>query len=244
MLSIKTLLKALFVLFLASNYKSLPLAYFVRFYYIAIKRIFVPVTLKKWGLLKSDYFTYKHPKSPEGLGAFAPVTFHTYNSAFECDMFLHKSNSTYFTELDIVRTDALCRLFGKFFDQYALKYNSAPYIPVAAVQATFKKEIKPYARYDVTSRVLSWDDKWLFLLSKFTLPGQKNRTACTAITKYVFKHGKKTIPPKEYLEACGYYNEQAEKVAKLNYQLCKDFVETGVVQDIDMDVPEAAIVEN
>ncbi|GMM37118.1 hypothetical protein DASC09_044430 [Saccharomycopsis crataegensis] len=229
-------LKVLVALYLASSYKSLPLAYFFRFFNQVFQLLIVPYIKKKLG------FTVKlgPPIKNEGpnLAIFTPQVFKTYNSPFECDMFFHKSNSTYFTELDIVRTRLMCTIFGEFFLQYYGRHGSFPYVPVSAVQATFKKEIKPYSRYNVVSRIVAWDNKWIFILSKFILPGQNDRTSCTAITRYILKQGRKTIEPREAMKACGLYSKEAEEISQKNFAMVEDFLNTGDIQDVDLYIPE------
>ena len=46
------------------------------------------------------------------------------------------------------------------------------YLPVlGAVSCHFRREIKPYERYDIWTRVLSWDSKWIYLISHFVKEG-------------------------------------------------------------------------
>jgi len=42
---------------------------------------------------------------------------------------------------------------------------------LGAVSCHFKREIKPYERYDIWTRVLSWDRKWIYLVSHFVKEG-------------------------------------------------------------------------
>lgn len=91
----------------------------------------------------------------------------------------------------------------------------------------FKKSIAPFARYEISSRVLCWDQKWIYVVSHFTKPGshkathsiltssesatakiehienKEDRIYATAITKYVFKQGRITIAPETILQECG-----------------------------------------
>lgn len=90
----------------------------------------------------------------------------------------------------------------------------------------FKKAIAPFARYEISSRILCWDQKWIYVVSHFTKPGsnkpaqyvlgssreackvhnvedQQDRIYATAITKYVFKTGRVTCSPESVLMECG-----------------------------------------
>ena len=93
-------------------------------------------------------------------------------------------------------------------------------IMLRGVTCSFKREIKPYQRFEVQTRVLCWDRKWLYLVSHFI-----DRSRCTvkaeagivnggeeskkvhpaifasSLSKYVFKQGRRTIPPETVLRA-------------------------------------------
>ena len=146
-----------------------------------------------------------------------------------------ESNSTYFSDLDITRSHLLCTLFSTGVEQARDKNrvgiigggNSRFTIMLGAVSCSFRKEIKPYQKYEMWTRVLSWDRKWIFLVTHFVLkdavkprantlyPGQKAKKAsrslerkedaifASALSKMVFKKGRLTIPPAIMLEASG-----------------------------------------
>lgn len=201
------LLKWAVALYLLSSYKSLPGAYFVRFYATVIPTIVAP------------YITGMNTKNLKKLArnknaCFGAHTISTYASPFECDFYFHKSNSTYFEELDICRSGLMTKIFQKLF----LKSKRWPYIPVANVFTNFLKDIKPFERYDVSSRILCWDEKWIYVISRFTK--NNGKVLCSlSLTKYVLKDGRKTIPPKEALDFCGLYNEEVAKISSKNMKL-------------------------
>lgn len=204
---VSTLFKYLLILYLLSSYKTLPGAYFVRFYTPAVKYLLVPLFTGK---------NTKHTQRMQGqrYAALGYVKFSTYASPLECDLYFHKNNATYFEELDISRCELMCALFQKLF-LFSKRY---PFIPVANVFTNYLKEIKPFDRYSVTSSVLCWDDKWIYIISRFT---KKNDTVlCSlSLTKYVLKDGKKTIRPRDALKYCGIYNEEVERVSQENMKI-------------------------
>lgn len=217
-------LKGLLVAYLVSSYKSVPLAYYVRFYYVIMKTLVLPA-----------YFPTK--KKYDELAVFKPTVVKTYNSPFECDFYLHKSNSSYFTELDIARAEYLGVTFEKLFLEYKKAGKSWPFVPVGLIQANFKKEIKPFQRYNIVTRALTWDRKWLFLVSKFITFDPKTNSeveCCTAITKYVLKEGRKTIPPQEGMKVAGLYNEEVEKIRLENIKLVESFIDPNDLDGVKM----------
>lgn len=44
-------------------------------------------------------------------------------------------------------------------------------IRLGGVSCLFRKEIKPYEKFEVWTRVLSWDQKWLYVICHFVKPG-------------------------------------------------------------------------
>ncbi|KAJ6181047.1 hypothetical protein N7519_011508 [Penicillium mononematosum] len=109
----------------------------------------------------------------------------------ETDYNLHKSNSTYFTDLDVSRTALVSRIYSpgvgnvsKELDQEFLAASKkegkpAPrrkpvLIVLGSVYCTFKREIKPFELYEMHSKVISWDAKWMYILTCFMRPARRS----------------------------------------------------------------------
>lgn len=226
-------LKYIILAFLISTHKTLPFAYVIRFYYQAFRGFFAHRF--HYNATKKNSFGYDSPKD-----LFTWVTLNSYVTPLEIDMYMHKLNSTYFLDLDIARTKLLTRLFqtywwscydnenGKFKKSHILA--NVPYVPVGTVQCQFKRELKPFEKYKISSRILAWDRKWLFVISKFVTA--ENKVNAIAITKYVFKVGRLTIAPEEYLRHCNFLNEENERINEKNFQLVKYLVDTEDIEKI------------
>lgn len=131
------------------------------------------------------------------------------------------------------------------------------YPALAGASFTFHKAIRPRQKYEIRTRVLSWDEKWLHLISHFVERGhsknlifsdhKRNRNSqldlemnvgivensedsqdngrsgpsplifATAMGKIVFKKGRKTIPPSQFLVDCGLLPQQ-ENLSKSTTQ--------------------------
>jgi hypothetical protein len=154
----------------------------------------------------------------------------------ECDINLHKSNSTYFTDLDISRSNLVMLLFRNQFQTPYLPHK--PTLILGGVQCTFRKQIKPYQPYEMWTRVMSWDDKWLYIVTHFVpknkfIPGayelqsmpktrrqplmrdkangdddSKRHVYASAISRYIFKSGRQTVTPGEMFRRCGLLHPQ------------------------------------
>lgn len=98
---------------------------------------------------------------------------------------------------------------------------------LGGVQCSFRREIRPYQGYEMWTRVLSWDEKWVYLVSHFVEKGkvkpgryvlqggdkkggsggkrgrmEQKYVLASSVARYVFKSGRKTVPPQEPLVDC------------------------------------------
>jgi hypothetical protein len=155
---------------------------------------------------------------------FVPRMVTSRTPLLETDYNLHKSNSTYFADLDISRTALVSRLYSpgvgivsKELDEEFLAARKkegkrapkrkAISIVLGSVYCTFKREIKPFELYEMHSKVISWDKKWMYILTCFMRParggGEKTMLA-VAVSKYVVKKGRLTVAPERILRASGF----------------------------------------
>ncbi|CAJ2502208.1 Uu.00g096020.m01.CDS01 [Anthostomella pinea] len=152
------------------NWKSLPMAW----------------TVRVWSAMVSHFlFRRFHTHTPDKL--FHPVITSTHVSLLEVDYNLHKSNSTYFADLDVSRSHLVSHLFAR--GCRALAHNATTKLVVdpssstsepargkfgvmlGAVHCSFRREIAPYQAYETWSRVLGWDRKWMYIVTHFVEKG-------------------------------------------------------------------------
>ncbi|KAM0124588.1 hypothetical protein ACHAPC_010865 [Botrytis cinerea] len=166
--------------------------------------------------------------TPDAL--FLPSITSTHAPLSECDYNLHKSNSTYWTDLDMSRGRLGLLLFQKGLSVFPGK--DATLSILSSNSIVFRQEIKPFQSYEIWTRVLSWDHKWLYLVSHIVVKGRFKPESCflqpqvkgrkgkssqrpaskeqrlkgiyaSAISRYVFKKGRVTVPPSKMLDHCG-----------------------------------------
>ncbi|KAL0944913.1 uncharacterized protein CTRU02_202800 [Colletotrichum truncatum] len=169
------------------------------------------------------------PKHLSPRCLFLPAISATRSPLLECDYNMHKSNSKYFTDLDMSRGNISLVLFRKPFNPFP---GPKHFIMIlGGANCVWRKEIAPYEAYELWTRVLSWDEKWIYLVSHFVKAGKfvpseyamqpgdtkpkKGRATggkevdvqkavfASSIARYVFKNGRKTVPPEEVLTECG-----------------------------------------
>lgn len=180
---------------------------------------------------------------------FQPAIIKSRNSLMDCDFNIHKSNSTYFTDLDVARAHLVPLLCGRGIAQMRKKFaadgdKGRLGIILGGVHCSFRREIKPLQAFEIWSRLLTWDRKWIYVVNHFVEKGAvqpkgftlqpwrktskgegkgnrqetqvKNTAAngnepvatkpkifASSIAKYVFKAGRRTIPPTQMLEVGG-----------------------------------------
>jgi hypothetical protein len=109
-------------------------------------------------------------------------------------------------------------------------------IALGGISCLFKREIKPYVKFEMWTRVLCWDRKWFYLVTHLVKPGvgkpaswslqpwrrQQARTTevdkekllsavyATAIAKYVIKRGRITVAPEQALRDADMVPEKPE----------------------------------
>ncbi|KAH6651488.1 hypothetical protein BKA67DRAFT_660297 [Truncatella angustata] len=211
--------------FAAANAKALPLVYTFRLL-PSLYRLFAP------RLSRNKKLTTIHSANTStSYNAASPALFRhdTMTSravALDLDVNVHKSNSTFFADADISRA----RLLTGLLSAGLAGLGPANFV-LAGVQCRFQREIRPYQAYAVSSRILAWNDRTLYVVTYFLRPGtalpfdlevrggpaalakdEKLRRSvfATMVTKYVFKAGRATVAPEQVFRAAGLLLEVGE----------------------------------
>ncbi|WYZ43606.1 hypothetical protein EsH8_VII_000042 [Colletotrichum jinshuiense] len=191
----KACLAALAAAALCLNLKRLPFMWHFRVFY-------------------SIWFPSKTHFDSRPGSVFRPVVTPSRVALLETDYNLHKSNSTYFSDLDVARTELLAALRSQAIRGGLYKeYKDGVQVLLASASCNFKKEIKPGVAFDMHSRILTWDRKWIYVITHFAERRKKSANGkapsgspsvyATAISKCVVKAGRLTVPPEKFLKAAG-----------------------------------------
>ncbi|KAF2640491.1 hypothetical protein P280DRAFT_469253 [Massarina eburnea CBS 473.64] len=228
--------KILAIVFALGNFKNIPFVWHIRFF---------------------RAFTYHLNRQPTPIppsALFQPIITSSRTPITEMDYNLHKSNSTYFSDMDISRTHLFTALMrnailkserkrhierqaargpiGRIFGSLGIVWpgasegtNGRHMIALGGVSCQFKREILPYKKFEMWTRLLTWDRKWFYLVTWIVKPGYgqseefslqpwkngkrkvKARSKeelekaiyATAIAKYVIKKGRITVPAEQAL---------------------------------------------
>ncbi len=126
----------------------------------------------------------------------------------DLDFNLHKSNSTYAIDLDFARLELVFEKFRKVLTNST--HFAKTYVPLGSLSLHFIKAISPGEQVSIESRILSYDDKWLFILSRF-FNQRSGQLKAMAVSRYVFKQGTKTVKPQFLIDECGFDSEHADR---------------------------------
>ncbi|KAL2751978.1 hypothetical protein ACRALDRAFT_213467 [Sodiomyces alcalophilus JCM 7366] len=211
-------LHSIISVFICLNLKVMPLAYTAR-------------------LAPSLARLFLFPAAPPPNDAlFQPLSTRSRASMLECDVNLHKSNSTYLADLDTNCAALLSRLLAR-----PLRRAHAGLV-LGGVDVCFRREIRPFQTYETHSRVLAWDRKWIYVLSYHARPGvvvgegdddlgwleamlgkvstkpQGPRISgavfTVSISKYVAKAGRRTVSPGDLFEASGLLGSEDSEIRR------------------------------
>ncbi|RSL79274.1 hypothetical protein CEP51_007476 [Fusarium floridanum] len=166
--------RIMITMFVLVNWKNMPLAWTFRVFYHITHNIYIR----------------RSPRlGPRAL--FKPIISTTYTSVFEIDYNFHKSNSTFFTDIDVSRAHLVSYLLRPAMTN--LVHNTSSHfildpktgkpmkgalgILLGSVQCSFHKEVGLYKRCELWSRVLCWDRKWLYILTHFLPAGTAKPTS-------------------------------------------------------------------
>ncbi|RSL94154.1 hypothetical protein CDV31_014434 [Fusarium ambrosium] len=196
--------RILITMFVVVNWKNMPLAWTFRVFYHIIHNIYIR----------------RSPRlGPRAL--FKPIISTTYTSVFEIDYNFHKSNSTFFTDIDVSRS-------------HLVSYLLRPAMTNLVHNTSSRFILDPKTGKPMKGALGVLLGKWLYILTHF-LPagtakptpwldsgfgGSKVRTGAdpadgwerkvqaTAISKYVFKLGRFTVHPGRILDNSGLLPER------------------------------------
>ncbi|KAJ4357056.1 hypothetical protein N0V95_002794 [Ascochyta clinopodiicola] len=212
------------ILLALANLKNLPFVWHLRIFRALIYQVYLQPT----------------PIPPHAL--FQPVITSTRTPLLETDYNLHKSNSTYFSDMDISRTHLFTAIIRNGIKKNSRLYGArksqldgaigatdgtrgSHIIALGGIVCNFKREILPYQKFEMWTRLLCWDRKWFYLVTHLVKPGvgkpqswslqpwRKTRKPskdvseeellksvyATGIAKYVIKRGRITVPPEQAL---------------------------------------------
>lgn len=113
----------------------------------------------------------------------------------DLDINLHMNNGRYLTLLDLGRFDLV---FRTGLARLMLRHRWQVVVGGALVR--FRRPLAPLQRYRLTTQVIGWDERWVFVEQRFETRGG---VACVALVKGMFLKGGQTVPPHRIVALAG-----------------------------------------
>ncbi|MDE1895655.1 MAG: thioesterase family protein [Rhodospirillales bacterium] len=111
----------------------------------------------------------------------------------DLDLNLHMTNSRYMALMDLGRTDFILRA-GAWREMRRQKLG----VVLGGAAMRFRRPLSPFARFTLATRLLGWDERWMYVEQIFTGP---QGVACSAAMRAAFVKGGRLVPPGPVLEA-------------------------------------------
>lgn len=85
----------------------------------------------------------------------------------DLDVQMHMNNGRYLSIMDLGRIDLMVRT-----GFWAVARKNGWFPVVGSVRVDYRRSLTVFQRYEMTSQIVGWDDRWIFLEQKFLLGGK------------------------------------------------------------------------
>ncbi len=113
----------------------------------------------------------------------------------DLDLNLHVNNGRYLALADISRMHWFLRSGAV---RAARELRAVPIVGDAV--AKFRRDLKPFQKFEIHTRMLGWDERWGFMEHRFV---RENRVLGVVAIRGVFKGPQGSVPPQVFLDAIG-----------------------------------------
>lgn len=132
-------------------------------------------------------------KKPELL---QPAILHLRVLPNDLDFNLHMNNGRYLSIMDLGRIELIKQ---RGLIKHMIKQRWTPIVGQAKI--TYYRSLDPFQRYELSTRLVCWDDKWAYFEQTFT---SKNKTVAIAHIKGLLRSSLGTLNPNEIIKLLGY----------------------------------------
>jgi acyl-CoA thioesterase FadM len=114
---------------------------------------------------------------------------------WDLDFNLHLNNGRYMTLMDLGRADLIARsgLVGLL-----MRRRWAPVLASSGIR--FRRSLAPFQAFDLTTRIVYWDEKWFYIHQEFVRDGD---VYARALVKGLFVGPGGNVPIRRLMEAIG-----------------------------------------
>ena len=121
---------------------------------------------------------------------------------FDCDINLHMTNSRYPAFMDLARTYMISEV------GVMKKFLKLKWMPIVnASELTFFREIKPFEKFEIETKMVGWDEKYYYIEHRFITARGLH---CIAHVRGVFVCKGKQVPIKDLVREAGHIGDDPE----------------------------------
>ncbi|MBI3607202.1 MAG: thioesterase family protein [Nitrospirae bacterium] len=113
----------------------------------------------------------------------------------DLDTNLHMNNGRYLTLMDLGRLDLMIRAG---LGPVIVRRRWRPMVGTAVIR--FRRGLAPFERYDLKTRIVSWDEKWFWIEQRFERGGE---LVAVGAVKGLFRNPTGNVPTAEVLDVLG-----------------------------------------
>lgn len=120
----------------------------------------------------------------------------------DLDIALHMNNGRYLTLMDLGRYDLMARL------GFLTKLRKRGWLPVvASATIRFRRSLALFQGFTLRTRIVGWDDRWIFLQQAFERRGQ---VVALGVVRTAIRSRGKAVPTRDVLAAAGHAGPSPE----------------------------------
>mmetsp|Transcript_3031 Transcript_3031/g.6645 ORF Transcript_3031/g.6645 Transcript_3031/m.6645 type:complete len:219 (+) Transcript_3031:183-839(+) len=139
-----------------------------------------------------------HEKSLVGIGSNHPP--HVYSSRaglFDVDLMFHMNNASYLTHAELARWE-----WTAFGGTLAANLRTQSYFIVTASMIRFRREIGPWKKFDIETRLVSIDTRnlWVYQTFHHSDGNERGKVLAQVFTQGVITNKGKVIDPRSWVE--------------------------------------------
>lgn len=113
----------------------------------------------------------------------------------DCDLNLHLNNGRYLTFMDLGRLHLIAQI-GFLRGLFRRRWSPV----LSAAEMNFIRPLNPLQKFDLVTRLLTWDEKYFYIEQRFVANG---RLHAVGMVKGLFLHGHERVDSRSVLELLG-----------------------------------------
>lgn len=165
-----------------------------------------------------------------GLGVLYPTVWKARTGFLDCDVNLHLNNASYLYAMELARWH-----FAGRIGMMPMYFKEGMVFLAAANSIRYRHAIPPFAAYEIQTRIIHWDDDWMYFLQQFVSP-TSGKVYAEGLCRATVKKGKGRVPMRDiYRAATGLDVEPGDTLPAV----VEEFLKWDAASKTSMEMSEA-----